>query len=263
MNTIIISIYIFSLLLYLFGWILSSKTDLNSDKSKLFFKIGKFLLFFGFLGNSYLLIQYSYFANRPPLTNTSETLLSIITLIVLVFLVLEHKGYFPSEMGFWISLISVTGLFFAFYFFKNPMPLMPALQSKWLVYHVLSCIIAYCFFVIACITAIMNLIKQNSGAANIVRIMHRSICLGFLFLTVGIILGSVWGKAAWGHWWNWDPKEVWALITWLIYTYYFHGRLGGRWSERRLCWIAIVGFLSCLFTYLGVNFLLRGLHSYA
>jgi cytochrome c-type biogenesis protein CcsB len=152
------------------------------------------------------------------------------------------------------------------------MPLLPALQSRWLVFHVSSCIIAYSFFAISFIAAIVFLIKMTGPnlrqetaeqkSEGLSRLTHRSISLGFFFLTLGIILGSLWGKSAWGHWWNWDPKETWALITWLIYASYIHVRLFGKWSEKKIAGIAILGFLACLFTYLGVNFILKGLHSY-
>lgn len=255
MNNVIIGIYLFSLLFYLSGCFL---------KPTFFLKIALFAISLGFLGNLFLIIIHFSQTKRLPLTNTSETLLFAVTIIVLIFLIINYKNHLSATIGTLVSFVASLGLVSSVYLLRTPsMPLLPALQSKWLVYHVLSCIIAYCFFTMAFITAIMNLIKKDPVSTRIVHIMHRSICLGFLFLTLGIIMGSVWGKAAWGHWWNWDPKEVWALITWFIYAYYFHGRLSGSWLEKRLCWIAIVGFSACLFTYLGVNYFLSGLHSYA
>ncbi|MDW8003122.1 MAG: cytochrome c biogenesis protein CcsA, partial [Deltaproteobacteria bacterium] len=83
------------------------------------------------------------------------------------------------------------------------------------------------------------------------------------FLTVGILSGSVWAHYAWGSYWSWDPKETWSLITWIIYALFLHGRFVRGWAEKTLAILSIVGFLSVLFTYFGVNFLLSGLHSYA
>ena len=264
MENYIVSIYFFSFLFYLLSLFL---------KLKFFSKIALWFLILGFLGNIYLIIQHFLSTHRLPLTDTSETLLSAVTIVVFIFFTLEFGSAFSERkrqlktMGLWVSLISLLGLISYSWLLKKPvMPLLPALQSKWLVFHVSSCIVAYCLFIISFIAAIIYLVKKYPQAPqgiSLSRLYHRCICLGFFLLTLGIILGSIWGKSAWGHWWNWDPKEVWALISWSIYCLYFYGRLWAGWSEKKLSWIAILGFLSCLFTYLGVNFLLKGLHSYA
>jgi cytochrome c-type biogenesis protein CcsB len=85
--------------------------------------------------------------------------------------------------------------------------------------------------------------------------------MGFIFLSLGIITGSVWANFAWGSYWSWDPKETWSLITWLIYAALLHARLVRGWRGKRIAVMAIVGFVSVLFTYLGVNYL-DSLHSY-
>jgi ABC-type transport system involved in cytochrome c biogenesis permease subunit len=86
---------------------------------------------------------------------------------------------------------------------------------------------------------------------------------GFVMLAVGIITGSIWANLAWGSWWSWDPKETWALITWLTYVVYLHNRLALQWHPEKLAWFTVFAFPLVLFTYLGVNYLLVGLHSYA
>ena len=91
---------------------------------------------------------------------------------------------------------------------------------------------------------------------------HQMIVFGFLFLTIGIITGSVWAYDAWGSYWSWDPKETWSLITWFIYATLLHARLMRGWYGTRIAYLSIVGFAAVMFTYFGVN-LLPGLHSYA
>jgi cytochrome c-type biogenesis protein CcsB len=86
--------------------------------------------------------------------------------------------------------------------------------------------------------------------------------IGFVFLTAGIFTGSLWAYQAWGSFWSWDPKETWALVMWLVYLFYLHGRLIAGWRGRKSAWLAIAGFAVMIFTYLGVSFLLPGLHSY-
>jgi cytochrome c-type biogenesis protein CcsB len=94
-------------------------------------------------------------------------------------------------------------------------------------------------------------------------ISYKSIMIGFPLLTLGIITGAVWANEAWGTYWGWDPKETWSLITWFIYAAYLHARYTRGWSGKRAASISIFGFLAVIFTYLGVNLLLSGLHAYA
>jgi cytochrome c-type biogenesis protein CcsB len=92
-------------------------------------------------------------------------------------------------------------------------------------------------------------------------LIYQSIALGFIFLSLGIITGSVWAHYAWGSYWSWDPKETWSLITWLVYATLLHARLVRGWRGRRIAFMSMIGFACVLFTYLGVNYL-PGLHSY-
>jgi ABC-type transport system involved in cytochrome c biogenesis permease subunit len=95
------------------------------------------------------------------------------------------------------------------------------------------------------------------------RLGYVSVIIAFPLMTLVIITGSVWAKYAWGDYWSWDPKETASLITWMVYTVYLHARMMAGWKGRRLAYISIVGFVSVLFTFLGVNLLLPGLHTYA
>lgn len=91
---------------------------------------------------------------------------------------------------------------------------------------------------------------------------YRAIAFGFPMLTIGIITGAIWADQAWGRWWGWDPKETWSFITWLYYGAYLHTRLTMGWRGRHSAILAVIGLVAVLFTYLGVNLLLAGLHSY-
>jgi|TARA_B110000444_G_scaffold226920_1_gene231786 cytochrome c-type biogenesis protein CcsB len=91
---------------------------------------------------------------------------------------------------------------------------------------------------------------------------YRTISFGFPLLTVGIIAGAVWANEAWGSYWSWDPKETWALITWLVFASYLHARITKSWQGQKPAMIASVGFIVVWICYLGVNFLGKGLHTY-
>jgi len=93
-------------------------------------------------------------------------------------------------------------------------------------------------------------------------VTYRMIAIGWPLLTGGIITGAVWANSAWGSYWNWDPKETWSLITWFIYAVYLHARYVRGWKGTQMAVISAVGFLAVIFTYLGVNLVLSGLHSY-
>lgn len=93
-------------------------------------------------------------------------------------------------------------------------------------------------------------------------VSYRGIAFGFPLLTIGIVTGAIWADQAWGRWWGWDPKETWSFITWVYYGAYLHTRLTMGWRGRHSAILAVVGLVAVLFTYLGVNLLLSGLHSY-
>ncbi|MFH1741562.1 MAG: c-type cytochrome biogenesis protein CcsB [bacterium] len=92
---------------------------------------------------------------------------------------------------------------------------------------------------------------------------YHSVAMAYPFLTFGIITGAIWANEAWGRYWGWDPKENWALITWLVYGLYLHLHLNTKWRTAGTVWVSVVGFWALVFTWLGVNYLLSGLHSYA
>ena len=105
--------------------------------------------------------------------------------------------------------------------------------------------------------------KFNVTADMLDEITYKSIAIGFPIFTLGgLIFGAVWAEQAWGVYWSWDPKETWSLITWFIYAFYLHGRMIRGWRGRKVAIVAVMGFMAVIFTYLGVNLLLSGLHSY-
>jgi cytochrome c-type biogenesis protein CcsB len=161
-------------------------------------------------------------------------------------------------------------------------PLMPALRSNWLTVHVFACFLGYAGLAVAFFAAIGYLIAARAavqpktanspeqwagrGEGGRLAVLQESVgqavTFGFFFLTIGIVTGSVWANVAWGTYWSWDPKETWALITWLIYAFFLHGRRVQGWEGKRSAWVSVVGFASVLFTYLGVSYLMSGLHAY-
>nr|YP_009472470.1 cytochrome c biogenesis protein ccs1 [Bryopsis sp. HV04063]ARO74084.1 cytochrome c biogenesis protein ccs1 [Bryopsis sp. HV04063] len=196
------------------------------------------------------------------------------------------------------TILFVNG--FASFYLPDPLqkigPLIPALKSNWLMMHVTVMLMSYAALISGCLLAITFLIiynftkiKINEDSKtfllslfpnktvymtltfetqttkilqNLDNLSYRIIGLGFPFLTIGILSGAVWANEAWGSYWSWDPKETWALITWLIFAIYLHTRLIGGWSGIKSSIIASLGFVVVWICYLGVNLLGKGLHSY-
>jgi cytochrome c-type biogenesis protein CcsB len=157
---------------------------------------------------------------------------------------------------------------------KDVHELMPALRSNWLGFHVSSAIIGYGGFGVSFVLGIIFLMREYMKDQSFLDrhvpsrekldlIAYRSVSLGLLFLTFCILTGAIWAERAWGSYWSWDPKETWSLITWIIYAAYLHLRINRGWKGKAAAVFAVIGFIAVLFTYIGVNTFLPGVHSYA
>ncbi len=222
--------------------------------------------------------SYQLGYGRAPLSNLYESLVFAAWSITLIYLLLEmrhqHKalGLFPMLFSF---------LAMAYASFSPSMdsvirPLVPALKSNWLIIHVVTCFFGYAAFAVSFgISAVylwkskQNINPHPKGVAALLpslkkmdELNYQMVFFGFIWLSLGIISGSVWANSAWGTYWSWDPKETWSLITWLVYAAILHARNMKGWRGNRVAWLSLVGFGCVLFTYFGVNFLLSGLHSY-
>ena len=213
-----------------------------------------------------------------PLSNMYEALVSMAWCIVLVLIVMEQK--FKTEtMGAFVLPIASLAMAYASLapnVRDEIEPLIPALQSNWLTYHVMTCFLGYAAFAVSFGASVAYLIKnkdapptteEDAGSLPALEMLdeliYKANAVGFLLLGIGIITGAVWANYAWGSYWSWDPKETWSLITWLIYATFLHARLTRGWRGRKTAVLSIIGFCGVLFTFFGVNYVLSGLHSYA
>ncbi len=208
----------------------------------------------------------SFESGHLPLTNLYESLLIFAWFLSLIPLVFKKL---PVSLLRFALLLAVAAILSASLLpqrFTEAAPLLPALKSHWLAFHVLTCFSAYSAFAVAFGSALLYLVPSFRGSLSLETletITTTSISLGFPLLTIGIVTGSVWANQAWGTYWSWDPKETWSLITWLIYAAFLHARFAKGFRGRRAALLAVFGFVSVVFTYLGVNLILSGLHSYA
>ena len=132
---------------------------------------------------------------------------------------------------------------------------MPALQSPWFIPHVTVYMFSYSVFGCAFLLALVGLLRRGGPQMGMFSSMDTLIYVGLAFLTLGMMSGSLWAKDAWGHYWNWDPKETWAALTWLSYLLYVHLRIFGKVSHRTLCGIVIFSFLCLQMCWWGINLL--------
>jgi len=235
----------------------------------------------GLLGHSIGIIlrwreSYAVGLGHAPFSNLYESLIFFSWTIILLYILIEWRTKNKS-IGTFATPIAFLAMAYASYLpdeKSSIQPLLPALQSNWLITHVITCFFGYAAFAIAFGLSIMYLLKTNASEKDpkILRLIPKSsllddisyqmVVIGFLMLTLGIITGSVWAHSAWGRYWSWDPKETWSLITWFVYAILLHSRLLAGWRGRASAVISIIGFICVMFTYFGVNYL-PGLHSYA
>ncbi len=223
--------------------------------------------------------SYDLGHGHAPLSNLFESVVFFTWTIVLIFLFIDFK-YKYHAIGFFVMPFALFGMAWAQLSLDSGIePLVPALQSNWLVYHVITCFLGYAAFAVACGISIMYLIReqmeQGGGSAGpggmlslfpSIKVLddlnYKAIMIGFPLLTLGIVTGAAWANYAWGTYWSWDPKETWSLIVWFVYAAFLHARITRGWVGRRAAILSVIGFAATIFCYLGVNLLLSGLHSY-
>ena len=298
-SNIVFGVLLFAMITY---WV---NLSLFSD-SYLLSKIGRFstivangLLFF-------ILCSRWIVAGYFPLSNLYESLLFLTWLLLTIYLYIETK---TKSKLIGSVLIPVTLLISGFANLtlspemQKASPLVPALQSNWLMMHVSMMLLSYSTLIVGSLLCILFLVisrykdvdlkVMDDSSLPLYNIMldyyeakllapsteiselgklkllqsidnwsYRIIGLGFPFLTIGIISGGIWANEAWGSYWSWDPKETWALITWLVFATYLHARITKGWEGKKTAVLGSLGFFVIWICYLGVNFLGKGLHSY-
>jgi cytochrome c-type biogenesis protein CcsB len=221
--------------------------------------------------------------HRLPWGNMYEFTLALTFTAVTAFLVLMTRQ--PARyLGVFVMTPVVLALGIAvLVLYVAPAPLVPALHSYWLAIHVTAAIIASGVFTVATAATVMFLIADRyatltaagkpvrfSALARIMpapevldRTAYRAYAFAFPVWTFAVIAGAIWAEYAWGHYWQWDPKETWAFITWVVYAAYLHARATAGWRGREAAYIAMLGFATILFNFFIVNIFITGIHSYA
>ena len=220
-------------------------------------------------------------AHRAPWGNMYEFVTAALLMAALGYLVLVWR-FGTAWLGLLVTLLLTIGQGLAVtVFYVKVGPLVPALHSVWFIVHIVTACISGAAFNIAGCASIVYLLRlrQDEKAAATGRpvrgylarfdldridlLAHRVTAFAFPVWTFTVAAGAVWAEYAWGRYWNWDPKETWSLVTWVVYAGYLHARATAGWRGRPAAIIAVIGVASFWFNFVGVNLLFKGLHSYA
>nr|WP_309710633.1 c-type cytochrome biogenesis protein CcsB [Pseudolysinimonas sp.] len=217
-------------------------------------------------------------AERVPWANMFEFALTGTGIIVGVFLFanlwkdLRFLGTFVTGLAVLLLVLATRNLY------VDVIPLPPALDSAWLVIHVLVAILATGFFALGAGLSITQLLQQRReagrlsrvpfltrvpGATTLESLAYRVNVIGFVLWTFTLMFGALWAERAWGRYWGWDTKEVWTFVIWVVFAGYIHARATRGWRGTPSAVLAIVGFAAVLFNFTVVNLLFTGMHAYS
>jgi ABC-type transport system involved in cytochrome c biogenesis permease subunit len=251
--------------LYLAAFVLSVAGVLLSTSWR--FRAGVFVLVLGWLSMAVSLGIRWHVSGRAPLSNQYESMLFLLWALIAIYFLFLSVSYPALEwLAPWVSGLALVAVGGISMLDSSIEPLVPALQSNWLLIHVSTTLLGYAALALAFLGGLVYLLyvpKRAEVAPTLDPFLYRSCALGLWLLTLGIITGAIWANSAWGSYWSWDPKETWALITWLYYAIAIHLRRTRGWIGPRFAWLLVVGFIFVMFTYFGVNYFLTGMHSYA
>ena len=298
-SNIVFGILLFAMVIYWLNLFFFNWTNRLSKIGQISAIIANILLFF-------ILCSRWIVAGYFPLSNLYESLLFLTWTLLTIYLYIEFKTK-SKLMGAILIPVALLISGFANLTLSPEMqkssPLVPALQSNWLMMHVSMMMLSYATLIMGSLLCILflviskyqevdlqivdesslplynvmldyyetNLFSPSDEISELGKLKllqsldnwsYRIIGLGFPFLTIGIIAGGVWANEAWGSYWSWDPKETWALITWIIFATYLHSRITKGWEGKKTAILGGLGFFIIWICYLGVNFLGKGLHSY-
>lgn len=242
------------------------------------------LTYLGTIALASSIVMRVIYTGRWPWGNMFEYIVGMALAGMVTWLILVAGGHVHRRLGLFATFSVTMVLGTSVRVYTEAGPLVPALDSYWIIIHVTAAIVASGILLIGCVFAILHLLKRRfdrrisegktpgfplniakrlPDATVLERLTFKTHVFAFPLLTFGIFAGAVWAHFAWGRYWAWDPKEVWAFIAWVVYAAYLHARVSGRSARVNAPWIAILGYAVMLFNLTAVNLIFGGLHSYA
>ena len=231
-------------------------------------KTAWYILVAGAIVQTAYIIARGIEAGRVPMANQFEFANAFAWGVAVIGIFFRVRG--KKSMDWMVTLCTPCAFLLISYAALLPREiteLMPALRSVWFTSHIGTAVFSYASFALAACIGIRYLILEKKDDQKHLRqldnLAYKLVCFGFLMLTIVILTGCIWAEQAWSSFWTWDPKEVWALITWIVYAIFLHQRIRMNWRGHRMAWFSIFAFIFVIFTFVGVNTLMSGLHSYA
>lgn len=247
-------------------------------------RIGFSLTVLGFLLHLGAAVLRGLAAGRVPFANMYEFALTATVAIVGVFLITQ---FFVELRYLGVLVTGLTILFLGIArvnFYRAIVPLQAALDSYWLVIHILVAVLAVGFLTLAFGLSVLQLLQTkretivNTGgeqngvmralasfptAVRLEDLAYRMAIIGFVFWTFTLIAGSIWAERAWSRYWAWDTKEVWTLVIWVLYVGFIHARATRGWRGTRSAWLSIIAYAAVIFNFAIVNVYFQGMHAYS
>jgi cytochrome c-type biogenesis protein CcsB len=230
----------------------------------------------GFAAHSLSILHRAIFSGFFPLATAFDALSFLAWLVIGLFFIVRRREPSPIFGCMAIPLATVMMVFGSTLSYQIGEPLVPVLRSWWLPIHVTLALAGNGVFAFMAIGGLMYILQERLIKTKRIGRLHRllpslqtldtinrhGLPFGFFLLTLGIISGALWAGSAWGTYWSWDPKETWSLITWFAYAAMVHQRIVLGRRGKRAALLAIAGFGLVMFTFLGVNALMGGHHSF-
>jgi cytochrome c-type biogenesis protein CcsB len=260
--------------------VVDEATPMRGDRAALAGKAAVAVTALAALVHLGVLVTRGVAAERMPWGNMYEFVLSVTFVGSAAWLAVLYRRPAIRHLGLFVAtamvlLLGVAGMVL----YTDVAPLVPALKSTWFVVHVSAAVLSSGIFLLGFVPAAMFLIRSGydrgkrsfpyslgprvPAAAVLDRLTFRLHAFAFPIWTFGaLIAGPIWAEAAWGRYWGWDPKEVWAFISWIVYAGYLHARATPSVKRTTATWIAVIGWLTMLMNLFGVNIFFTGLHSY-
>jgi cytochrome c-type biogenesis protein CcsB len=257
----------------------SAPADEGADRGRVeqFGRIGMILTVFGFLLSLAGVLARGVAAGRAPWGNMFEFTTTAMVFVVGTYLLMAWRAGI-RWLGLPVTLLAAVANGLAVtVVYVAVAPLVPALHSVWFVIHIVAAAVSGAAFNIGGLMSVLYLLKKRAEDRGTVRgylalvpssrridlLTYRFHAFAFPLWTFTVAAGAVWAEYAWGRYWGWDPKETWALVTWVVYACYLHARSTAGWRGSRAAVVAIIGLASFWFNFVGINLLVSGLHSYA
>jgi cytochrome c-type biogenesis protein CcsB len=271
MDKILSSIALFLILLSTGGFIVYI-----IKQSRSVFRCSYWVLFSGFLFQTLFLVHRYIALGTVPVVTLKLALAFFAWSIIGVYLIFQVR-FRLMVLGSFIAPVAAFFIILSSALPKASDAVPPLLKSVWLLLHAISMFLGYGIFAMAFVSSVMYLIQERQikrktrgtmfkrlpSLSTLDSINHHSIIYGFSLITIGMITGAVYAQSAFGSYWSWDPKEVWALVTWICYAILLHERLAAGWQGRRSAIISIICFMVLIFTFLGGGLLLDSYHNFS